>query len=61
MGEIRVQIQVGRESAKTVTDRHGHKESAVSECNFLQTSIRFLIQKRIEKLGDTSARYSEVT
>ena len=43
-----------------MTNRHGHK--GVWYLNvILNMSIRLLIQKKIEKLGDTSARYNEVT
>jgi hypothetical protein len=39
-----------------MTNRHGHRESAVSECNFSKRASDFLIQKKIGKLGDTSAK-----
>jgi hypothetical protein len=35
------------------------QSECVSECNFLKLTTRLLIQKKIGKLGNTSATYNE--
>jgi hypothetical protein len=43
-----------------VTNRQDTRDCAESECN-VKLSIRLFIQKKIGKVGDTLARYNEVT
>jgi hypothetical protein len=54
-GKLRVLVTVkqgvGADDKKLRTQRE-----CVSECNLLKASIRVLIQKKIRKLGDTSAK-----
>jgi hypothetical protein len=44
-----------------VTKRYDTRECAGSECNLSNRASDFFIQKKIGKLGDTPARYNEVT
>jgi hypothetical protein len=50
----------GQRSARNDKQIRGTRECAVSECN-VKLSIKLFIQKKIGKLGDTSARYNEIT
>jgi hypothetical protein len=50
------QIDGYRVSENGMTNRQDTRECAKSECN-VKLSIKLFIQKKIGKLGDTSARY----
>jgi hypothetical protein len=59
-GELRVPVTV-KQGVGTDDKQTQTQGSVVSGCNFLKASIRVLIQKKIGKLGDTSAKYNEGT
>jgi hypothetical protein len=55
-----IQLQVDRESARRVINRHGHK--GVCYLNVIsQLEHQIFNTEENRKLGDTSARYNEVT